>query len=146
MSFHKRKEERRSVYESEIKGFRLGYCTACMGSGYYDTQINGKTPLCGSCEGSGRERTRPHCKTDVKSMVGQLFRADISEGISIVIYVQNTRQIICQINGRDGIKQEPRKRLNLQFDQFSHDTDWFFECDNGKQYELNMFEPVKSPA
>lgn len=141
MTFHERKEERRRVYESEIKGYRLGYCAACMGSGYYDIQINGKTPPCGACNGSGRERIRPNCKTNIKSMVGQLFRADISESISIVIYVQNTRQVICQIN-----KHKRRKRFNLQFDRFSHDTDWFFECDDGKQYELNMFKPIQSPA
>lgn len=37
-------------------------CIACNGSGYYDTQRNGKTPKCGSCEGTGWEQKHTEWK------------------------------------------------------------------------------------
>lgn len=52
---------RKSIAESKaalsLSGKKLGpqKCVACNGSGYYDTQINGKTPKCGSCGGTGLE-------------------------------------------------------------------------------------------
>lgn len=34
-------------------------CIACNGSGYYDNNINGKIPKCGSCKGTGKEKISP---------------------------------------------------------------------------------------
>jgi len=52
MSFRTRKEDRRKHFEDHVKGRKLITCTACSGSGYYDT--NG-SPDCGSCNGTGKE-------------------------------------------------------------------------------------------
>lgn len=54
------KEMRKSIAEWKVKtrdAKGVPYdnkCVACNGSGYYDTQRNGKTPKCGSCEGTGK--------------------------------------------------------------------------------------------
>jgi hypothetical protein len=52
-SYEARKEHRRKEYEKN-HGRKMIVCTACSGSGYYDTSRNGRTPKCGSCEGTGK--------------------------------------------------------------------------------------------
>lgn len=56
MSFVERKEERKVYFEKFIFGWKLRTCTACSGSGYYDTYPSKK---CGWCSGSGKERYKP---------------------------------------------------------------------------------------
>jgi DnaJ-class molecular chaperone len=56
MSFHERKKERKEYYEKYIKGWKLRNCTACNGSGYYDSH---NSPPCGACDGTGKERLKP---------------------------------------------------------------------------------------
>jgi DnaJ-class molecular chaperone len=56
MSFHERKKERKEYYEKYIKGWKLRNCTACNGSGYYDSH---NSPSCGACDGTGKERLKP---------------------------------------------------------------------------------------
>lgn len=53
MSFRKRKEERKKLYEKRKFGWRLRDCTACGGSGVYD---HNDSPPCYACEGTGKER------------------------------------------------------------------------------------------
>lgn len=53
MTYLKRKQERKAHYEQYVFGWRLRDCTACSGSGYYDSD---GSPPCGSCQGSGKER------------------------------------------------------------------------------------------
>ena len=59
MDFKERKQKRKEHFEKNIKGWKLKPCIACNGSGYYDHSFNGKTPKCGSCEGTGKERYNP---------------------------------------------------------------------------------------
>jgi len=54
----KYKELKRLYYEKYIHGNKSVTCTACNGSGYYDTTIRGRVPKCGSCEGTGREKQK----------------------------------------------------------------------------------------
>lgn len=54
----KYKELKRLYYEKYIHGNKLVKCTACNGSGYYDTTIRGRVPKCGSCEGTGKEKIK----------------------------------------------------------------------------------------
>lgn len=52
-SFHARKAERKRHFEKHVKGWRLRDCTACSGSGVYDTF---GSPKCAACDGTGKER------------------------------------------------------------------------------------------
>ena len=54
----KYKELKRLYYENYIHGNKSITCTACNGSGYYDTTIRGRVPKCESCEGTGREKQK----------------------------------------------------------------------------------------
>lgn len=55
-SFAERKEARRKHFEENVKGWRLRDCTACNGSGRYDSF---RSPKCGGCNGTGKERYKP---------------------------------------------------------------------------------------
>lgn len=58
--FHTRKAARTARFEQDVKGWKLRRCTACNGSGYYDTtDRHGRTPTCGACNGTGKERYKP---------------------------------------------------------------------------------------
>ncbi len=59
MDFKERKKHRKEYFEKYVKGWRMRNCTACNGSGYYDNSVNGVTPKCSSCEGTGKERYCP---------------------------------------------------------------------------------------
>jgi DnaJ-class molecular chaperone len=60
-SFRERKADRKAFYEKYVKGWKLVHCIACNGSGYYDnTNRWGRTPKCGSCEGTGKVRQKPN--------------------------------------------------------------------------------------
>lgn len=52
-NFHERKKERTENFFQNIYRWRLRTCTACNGSGHYDSF---HSPKCSSCDGSGRER------------------------------------------------------------------------------------------
>jgi len=52
--FRTRKEQRRKAYE-KLHGNKLVVCTACNGSGCYDS--NG-SPACGACAGTGQTRSK----------------------------------------------------------------------------------------
>lgn len=54
--YHKRKIERTENFFKNIYKKKLVDCTACNGSGYYDTTIRGEVPKCSSCNGTGKER------------------------------------------------------------------------------------------
>ena len=54
--YQRRKEGRREHYRRFVEGWKLVKCTACNGSGYYDH--NG-SPLCGGCDGTGKDRISP---------------------------------------------------------------------------------------
>jgi DnaJ-class molecular chaperone len=56
--YQKRKKERTERFFKTIYKKKLITCTACNGSGYYDTTIRGKIPKCSSCNGTGKERER----------------------------------------------------------------------------------------
>jgi DnaJ-class molecular chaperone len=59
MNFLERKIARTKNFNENVKGWKVRYCTACMGSGWYDNTINGKQPKCGSCNGTGKEKYKP---------------------------------------------------------------------------------------
>lgn len=59
MNFRDRKEARRLHFEKNVKGWKERPCLACNGSGYYDHFINGRTPKCSACRGTGREKYPP---------------------------------------------------------------------------------------
>jgi DnaJ-class molecular chaperone len=56
--YHKRKQTRKEFYLKYIHGNKLVPCTACNGSGHYDSF---NSPKCGACNGTGKqpERTVP---------------------------------------------------------------------------------------
>lgn len=60
MDFKERKKQRTANYEKNVKGWKLRDCTACNGSGHYDTTIRGKVPKCGACNGTGKEKYKPN--------------------------------------------------------------------------------------
>lgn len=51
--YHREKQHRKEYYLKYVYGWKLRRCTACSGSGVYDT--NG-SPKCGACNGTGKER------------------------------------------------------------------------------------------
>jgi len=51
MTFRQRKQERKEFWEKYIFGWILIACTACNGSGKYDSF---GSPKCECCEGKGR--------------------------------------------------------------------------------------------
>ena len=52
MGFRENKKERKENYLKRIYGYKLGPCSACNGTGYYD---HNDSPECGSCDGTGKE-------------------------------------------------------------------------------------------
>ncbi len=56
MSFRERKLARSEYYERFIKGWKERNCSACNGSGYYDSE---NSPPCSSCNGTGKEKYEP---------------------------------------------------------------------------------------
>lgn len=56
-TFHERKKQRTEYYNKYVKGWRLQECTACNGSGYYDSD---DSPECAGCDGTGKERYNPN--------------------------------------------------------------------------------------
>lgn len=53
MGWKSRKEERTEYYKKYVYKWKLRPCTACNGSGHYDSW---GAPPCGACEGTGKER------------------------------------------------------------------------------------------
>ncbi len=53
--FHERKKQRTERYYRQIHGYRQRPCTACNGSGHYDSH---GSPCCAACGGTGKERYR----------------------------------------------------------------------------------------
>ena len=54
-----RKKERTEHFFKYIYKNKLKTCTACNGSGYYDTMLrDGTIPQCGCCNGTGKMRER----------------------------------------------------------------------------------------
>lgn len=62
-SYHQRKAARKEYYLNYVYGRKERACTACNGSGYYD--YNG-SPVCGSCDGTGKERYKPSTNNNEK--------------------------------------------------------------------------------
>lgn len=56
MNYQERKEQRKQHYEKHIKGWKQRPCSACSGSGRYDSH---GSPKCGACEGTGKETYKP---------------------------------------------------------------------------------------
>ena len=56
MDFKEKKKLRSDKFKKSF-GKKLIPCSACNGSGYYDTTINGKIPKCESCAGTGKQRS-----------------------------------------------------------------------------------------
>lgn len=56
-SFLERKKQRTAYYFEHIYGKKLVVCTACNGSGWYDsTDSQGRSIACSSCDGTGKTR------------------------------------------------------------------------------------------
>ena len=55
-TFHERKAERKEYMRKFVLGWKQRKCSACAGSGHYDS--NG-SPNCGACGGTGLERYKP---------------------------------------------------------------------------------------
>lgn len=53
MNFNERKAERREYYKKFVDGWKERKCSACDGTGYYDSF---NSPRCGACKGTGIER------------------------------------------------------------------------------------------
>lgn len=61
-TFKQRKIERTNHYYKYVFGWKLRTCTACNGSGYYDSY---ESPYCSSCDGTGRERYKDNENMEV---------------------------------------------------------------------------------
>lgn len=55
-TYQDRKAERTQRFASQVSGWKLVKCSACSGSGYYDSA---RSPRCGCCGGTGRVRVSP---------------------------------------------------------------------------------------
>lgn len=55
-TFHERKAQRTEHFRRYVHGWKLQDCTACYGSGRYDSH---RSPRCGACDGTGKERVKP---------------------------------------------------------------------------------------
>lgn len=55
-TFQERKAERKARNERFVYGWKLRKCTACNGSGYYDSC---GSPPCSGCDGTGKESYKP---------------------------------------------------------------------------------------
>ena len=55
-TFKERKQARKDYYDKFVKGWKERDCSACAGSGYYDS---GNYPDCGACEGTCKETYKP---------------------------------------------------------------------------------------
>ena len=60
MDFKQRKAERAKRYFEYEYGFKLRTCMACNGSGRYDSH---RSPKCGACDGTGKERYKSEVNT-----------------------------------------------------------------------------------
>lgn len=54
--YRKRKQARIEHHAKYVAGWKQRPCTACAGSGRYDSC---GSPKCGACGGTGRERYKP---------------------------------------------------------------------------------------
>jgi DnaJ-class molecular chaperone len=52
-TFHERKQHRTDYYELFTKGWKERDCSACNGSGHYDSNAH---PRCAACDGTGKEK------------------------------------------------------------------------------------------
>lgn len=60
MEYRLLKAARTEYYNKYIDGNKMKTCLACSGSGYYDFQSSrGVARKCGSCSGTGKERSVP---------------------------------------------------------------------------------------
>lgn len=66
-TFHERKQQRAEHFNRFVKGWRLQRCTACAGSGYYDSF---GSPPCGACDGTGKERVAPAASSSQREQEG----------------------------------------------------------------------------
>jgi hypothetical protein len=58
MDFRERKAARTAYYQEYVLGNKDKVCTACAGSGYYDSlDRRGRSTKCGACNGTGREKS-----------------------------------------------------------------------------------------
>lgn len=55
-TFYERKAQRTDYYKRFVHGWKQRPCTACAGSGYYDSD---GSPPCGACDGTGKELFKP---------------------------------------------------------------------------------------
>lgn len=56
MNYQERKQARRDYFWRFVHGWKMRKCTACNGSGHYDSD---GSPKCGGCDGTGKERYKP---------------------------------------------------------------------------------------
>ena len=64
-SYQKRKQERKKHFEDNVMFWKEVTCTACSGTGYYDSN---KSPKCDSCNGTGKKKAPPE-KLKVKTLI-----------------------------------------------------------------------------
>lgn len=63
MNFNERKKKREKFFYENIYKFKLRKCSACNGSGFYDSY---KSPPCSACNGTGKERYECDDKLELK--------------------------------------------------------------------------------
>ena len=55
MNYQERKQNRTEKFLNEVYKKKLIVCTACNGSGYYDSQ---RSPKCECCKGTGKVKEK----------------------------------------------------------------------------------------
>lgn len=63
-TYQDRKQARIDHYHRFVHGWKQRDCSACAGSGYYDSIAH---PPCGACEGMGKELYKPEENSDAEN-------------------------------------------------------------------------------
>lgn len=138
--FHKLKQERTDYFNKYINHWVVRPCTACNGSGYYDSFEN---PYCGACDGKGTECFKPNYVeglTHIEYHIGEKMYTPIDDETDLEIYINKRREIIYQYKRIN--KKTPKIRRRLHFEYLEDgDTDWQFTDLEGNKFSISMFNP-----
>ena len=88
MNFYERKKERADRYHSTVEGWKIRNCTACAGSGHYDSD---GSPPCGACDGTGDEKYKPDPK---RPLIRRKKIYELDGGRSeLVVWLDNDQKV-----------------------------------------------------
>lgn len=151
-TFRQRKAQRKEYYEKYVKYWKLRDCIACGGTGRYD---NTGSPVCSSCEGSGKERYLPNyqqAQTALNDVIDQtlLLEMELSMALKmknidtpmvLEVRVRNRHDVIYAFTNKaysDNVYS--RTKLKFGYDMKNQVSDWYFDDVWGEKYFLHQFK------